>query len=576
MSLYQPSHLEISLIAIDKAAEMATNVVSGSVFKRDADGLVKMPDISFEGAQKRTETGEKILALVDGVDEDKLPHEYALTSKLLRYFGQSWSKDADRYWLAIDMTGVLFYGPFAQTAYTGGFIYNALSSVMSEFAFKRDGDGERYLALLCDIGRMNWQIHARTAGQAERGIRIHKLQLPSVRKLLAATRASAAAVYTVKPERLAALSNAEAIGVEIQQRIDQTVLPAFDALIAQLDADYESKAPEGVGLGQLPGGRQVYEDLLRMHTTMNLTAEQVHAAGHERMARIQAQMAEVRNKLDFTGTEAEFAVYLRKQPGAIAQSAEEIGEKMRRHKNRVEERFDEFFAERAKPDYDLERLPAALEGSMTWGYYTGPVGAEKRGIYYYNGSKLDSQAVIAAASLVFHELVPGHHLHLNLQMDNPNLSTFRRAGMVNAYNEGWAEYAAILAGEMGLYDDPYDWYGRLSQDAFLTCRLVVDTGMNALGWSWEQAKQYMREHTMCAEGEIESDTLRYSCGIPAQSLAYKLGDEEILRMRKGLQERLKEKFSFRDFHSAVLGCGSMPLPVLEWHLKKVFLTPDAA
>lgn len=570
MSLYQPSRLEISLIAINKASEMAVAVVSGSVFKRDADGLVKLPDVSFEGAQKRAELGQKILTLIDGVDDDKLPHEYALTSKLLRYFAESWGKEAERYWLAIDLTSVVFYGPFAQTAYTGGFIYNALSSVMSEFAFKRDGDGERYLTLLCDIARMNEQIHTRTAGQAERGIRIHKLQLPSVRKLLAATRASAASAYAVKPERLTALSNAEAIGVEIQHRIDQTVLPSFDALIAQLDADYESKAPEGVGMDKLPGGREVYLDLVRMHTTMELTPEQVHAAGHERMARIQAQMAQVRQQLGFTGTEAEFSVYLRKQPGAIAKSAEEIGEKMRRHKNRVEERFDEFFAERAGPDYDLERLPAALEGSMTWGYYTAPVGKETRGIYYYNGSKLDSQAVIAAASLVFHELVPGHHLHLNLQLDNPNLSTFRRAGMVNAYNEGWAEYAAMLAGEMGLYDDPYDWYGRLSQDAFLTCRLVVDTGMNALGWSWEQAKQYMRDHTMCAEGEIESDTLRYSCGIPAQSLAYKLGDEEILRMRNDVQARLKDKFSFRDFHSAVLGCGSMPLPVLEWHLKKVF------
>lgn len=570
MSLYQPSPLEISLIAINVAEELATSVVSRSVFKRDAEGMVKLPDISFEGAQQRAELGRKILTLIDRVDETRLPHEVALTARLLRYFADSWSQDADRYWLAIDLTGVLFYGPFAQTAYTGGFIYNALGSVLGEFNFTRDGDGERYLALLCDIAHLNRQIHTRTAGQAERGIRIHKLQLPAVRKLLAATRASAAAIYPVQQQRLAALSNAEAIRAEIQRRIDQTVLPSFDTLIAQLDVDYERKAPEGVGMDKLPGGKQVYEELLRMHTTIKLTAEQVHAAGHARMARIQAQMAEVRQQLGFSGSEAEFAVHLRQQPGAVAASADEIGEKMRRHKNRVEQRFDEFFAERAGPDYDLLRLPEALEGSMTWGYYTAPVGREQRGIYYYNGSKLDSQAVIAAASLVFHELVPGHHLHLNLQMNNPNLSTFRRAGMVNAYNEGWAEYAAMLAGEMGLYDDPYDWYGRLSQDAFLTCRLVVDTGMNALGWSWEQAKQYMREHTMCAEGEIESDTLRYSCGIPAQALAYKLGDEEILRMRNDVQSRLQEKFSFRDFHSAVLGCGSVPLPVLEWHLNTVF------
>src|SRR3546814_5085329 len=109
---------------------------------------------------------------------------------------------------------------------------------------------------------------------------------------------------------------------------------------------------------------------------------------------------------------------------------------------------------------------------------------------------------------------------------------FRRNCVVNAFSEGWAEYAATLAGEMGLYDNPYDRYGRLSQDAFLTCRLVVDTGMNTLGWTWEQAKQYMREHTKCAEGEIESDTLRYSCGIAAQSLAYKMGEERKSKSQK--------------------------------------------
>ncbi|HVT34984.1 MAG TPA: DUF885 domain-containing protein, partial [Nevskiaceae bacterium] len=193
--------------------------------------------------------------------------------------------------------------------------------------------------------------------------------------------------------------------------------------------------------------------------------------------------------------------------------------------------------------------------------------------YNYNGSKLDSQAVIGAASLVFHELVPGHHLHITLQKNNEQLPPVRKNAFVNAFNEGWAEYAATLTGEMGLYDDPYDLYGRLVMDAFLTSRLVVDTGMNTLGWSWEQAKEYMRVHTLCAEGEIESDTLRYSCGIPAQALAYKLGDEEILRMREKVRARLRQAFSYRDFHSAVLNAGALPLPVLEWHLDRVFARP---
>ncbi|HVT33987.1 MAG TPA: DUF885 domain-containing protein, partial [Nevskiaceae bacterium] len=317
-------------------------------------------------------------------------------------------------------------------------------------------------------------------------------------------------------------------------------------------------------------GKEVYADLVKLQTTMNLTPEQVHAAGHARMARIEAQMAEVRKTLGFKGTAAEFAVHLRQQPGAVAKKPEDIGEKMRKHKNRIEARFDEFFAQRSRYDYDLVRLHESVEAGMTWGYYGPPSAGDNRGLYHYNGSRLDSQAVIGAASLVFHELVPGHHLHITLQNENDNLPPFRKKALVNAFNEGWAEYAATLTGEMGLYDDPYDRYGRLVFDAFLTSRLVVDTGMNTLGWSWEQAKQYMREHTLCAEGEIVSDTLRYACGIPAQALAYKLGDEEIIRLRQKVKDRLKDKFSFRDFHSAVLGAGALPLPVLEWHLERVF------
>lgn len=573
MALYQPSSQEQGLILVNRAAELAWAYQRDGLVNRvetgqPIDGAI--PDLSLEGAQARSRLGADILALLAQVDDEGLPHEFALTSKLLRYYATAWSKEAERYWICCDPAGYLFYGPFAQTNYTGGFAFSYINPQLAAFRFESEGDGDRYLGLLAQLTRMLRQIHARTQGQAERGIRIHRLQLPAVRTLLANLRATAATGYVVPPARLAALPDAAALGAAIAQRVERSVLPAFDALVAQLDAEYERLAPEGVGMDKLPGGREAYEDWVRLQTTMDLTPEQVHAAGHARMARVEAQMAEVRRQLGFQGTAAEFHAHLRQQPGAVARTPEDIGAKMRKHKDRVEQRFDEFFAERSKFAYDLERLPQALEAGMTWGYYQPPSGAERRGLYYYNGSRLDSQAVVGAASLVFHELVPGHHLHLTLQSENDNLPPFRKRSLVNAYNEGWAEYAATLTGEMGLYDDPYDRYGRLVFDAFLTSRLVVDTGMNALGWSWEQAKQYMREHTLCAEGEIASDTLRYACGIPAQSLAYKLGDEEILRLRQKVQDRLKDRFSFRDFHSAVLGPGALPLPVLEWHLDKVF------
>lgn len=571
MTSYRRSALEQGLINVNRAAELAWNYRGAGIRAMESGSLEGLiPDLSLEAARKRTQLGRDILDLLDRVDDDQLPHDFALTSKLLRFYADCWVKDAERYWLAIDLADAFFYGPFAQTPYTGGFIFSGINQAFAAFEFKKDGDGERYLAALADVARFLRQIHERTAGQAQRGIRIFRPQLAGARGLLTGLASSVAATLRVDAKRLAALSNAATVAAVIDQRVSGDIARGFADLLAQLDADYEALAPEGVGMALLPGGAEVYRDLAAMNTTMDLTPEQIHARGHARMARIEAEMAEVRQRLGFAGGAAEFAVHLRGPHGGMAKDADDIGVRMRNHKDRLEKRYEEFFVKRSASDYDLERLPQALEGTMTWGYYNPPSAYEKRGLYYYNGSKLDSLAVIAAASLVFHELVPGHHLHLTLQMANDELPPIRKHASVNAFNEGWAEYAATLTGEMGLYDDPYDRYGRLAMDAFLTSRLVVDTGMNALGWSLERAQQYLAEKTLCAPQEIASDTVRYSCGIPAQALAYKLGDEEILRLRQRAMDHLKTDFAYPHFHSTILEVGAVPLPVLEWHLAKTY------
>ncbi len=567
--LYTLSETERSSRLVERAADMAWQYIGQFVYFREKAGLPLdggIPEISLEAAEKRAAIGKEILNLLDQADDALLSHDAGLTSRLVRFYAENWAKDADRYWLAYDIMGILYYGPFIQTAYTGGFVFKYVSAIATAFPFAHEGDVDRYMSLMFDIGRMLKQIHDRTEGQAERGIRINKPQIPAVRELLVGLKAQADAIYRVGAERLSALANPDEAADLISRRIDELVLPQFDALINQLDDDYEKAAPSAVGMDKHPGGAEVYKELLQLHTTTTLTPEEVHQRGHERMARIEADMQKVRDQLGFKGTAAEFAVYLRQQPGAVAETPEGVGEKMRHHKNRVEERFDEFFAERSPFDYDLLRLDEALEGSMTWGFYQAPMASEPRGLYRFNGSKLDSQAVIGAGALVFHELVPGHHLQITLQAENDCLHPFRRYARLNAYDEGWAEYAAELTGEMGLYDDPYDRYGRYIMDSFLTSRLVVDTGMNALGWSHEQAMTYMAQHTLCNETEIYTDTLRYSCSIPGQALAYKLGDEAIMDMREKMQDRLQNKFDFRAFHSAILKVGSIPIPVLEWHL----------
>ncbi|MES2489725.1 MAG: DUF885 domain-containing protein [Pseudomonadota bacterium] len=570
MNNYKRTALEQSLTLVNRASELAWQYLGDGMRAQEKGSLEGMcPDLSLEGAQKRATLGQDILDLLNQVDDNQLPHDYALTSKLMRHYAGCWSKDADRYWLAIDPVNAFFYGPFFQTAYTGGFVFSGVGQALAGFQFKKDGDGERYLAALAELSLLLRQVHERTAGQAERGIRIFKPQLPGSRSLLTGLAASMATTLLVDPSRLTALGNTDALRLEIEKRVAD-IARGFADLLAQLDDKYEALAPDGVGMSLLPGGADVYLDLATMHTTMDLTVQQIHDRGHARMASIEAQMAEVRKQLNFTGSAAEFAAHLRGPHGGVAKDADDVGERMRKHKDRLEQRYDEFFVERSTSVYDVERLPEALEGTMTWGYYSQPTPYEKRGVYYFNGSKLDSLAVIGAASLVFHELVPGHHLHMTLQNANKDLPEIRKNATVNAFNEGWAEYAATLTGEMGLYDDPYDRYGRLAMDAFLTSRLVVDTGMNALGWSLERAQQYLAEKTLCAPKEIGTDTIRYSCGIPAQALAYKLGDEEILRMRQRAMDKLKADFSYPHFHSAILDVGALPLPVLEWHLEKTY------
>jgi uncharacterized protein (DUF885 family) len=194
-----------------------------------------------------------------------------------------------------------------------------------------------------------------------------------------------------------------------------------------------------------------------------------------------------------------------------------------------------------------------------------PVGA-----YIYNGSQPESTSYANAAALIYHELLPGHHFQIALQVENEDLPLLRRANAfvpLTAYVEGWAEYAADLAGEMGMYRTPYERYGRLYSKMFLANRLVVDTGMNALGWSLAEAKAFMQANTFASEAEIDSELLRYSTDIPGQALAYAMGQRELLRMRDDARAVLGDAFTFPAFHAEVLAPGSLPMDLLDARLK---------
>ena len=212
---------------------------------------------------------------------------------------------------------------------------------------------------------------------------------------------------------------------------------------------------------------------------------------------------------------------------------------------------------------------------MTFGYYDGPRKDKPEGHYLFNASKLEEKSQAWAGALIYHELIPGHHFQLSKVRESEDLTGFRSKVMFTSYAEGWAEYAATLAGEMGMYDEPMDEYGRCISDAFLTSRLVVDSGMNAFGWSLQQARDYMTQNTFFSEVEINSETLRYSSDIPGQALGYKLGDTKILELRERAQKALGNRFDIKEFHDVILDVGSIPLTALEWHVDQYIASESA-
>ncbi len=236
--------------------------------------------------------------------------------------------------------------------------------------------------------------------------------------------------------------------------------------------------------------------------------------------------------------------------------------------NRVAPKVPQFYSKTPTAPYGVAALPANLAAGQTFGYYQGPTAANPRGTYFYNGSSPPTTSIITAGTLIMHELIPGHHFQISLQQENEALPAFRRADFsVTAYVEGYAEYAAQLGFDMGLYGDPYDHAGRLMQDLMVSTRLVVDTGMNALGWSRERASDFMRKNTNLNDKQIASETLRYSCDLPAQALAYKIGELTMLRYRDDARKRLGSKFDIRQFHSWLIGSGTMTLDTLADHLR---------
>lgn len=518
--------------------------------------IEKLPDVSLAQDEKEAAFAFGLLARLETVQSADLAHEESLSLDILRRQLHAQSEAPRWHWLGFPVT------PYASPI-------GVVNRVFATFALPDRDATERYLALATSLPAFYASLRAKVEGQASRGIRIPRDELdvavPFLRSQLGDVEKSP---YGVGQERLGRLAprDATVFRARLAKLIEGELNPSLRALADWLDGDYRREAPATVGLGQYPEGREAYAWLVKYHTTLDVTPEQVHQIGQERVAAIEAEMTRLRETIGFKGGKAAFKQQLRSDPRFFPKTAEEIGERLMSHIRRIEPKLDSFFLRRPRAAYGVRRLQPQLEGGQTFGYYNPPTAAEPTGYYYFNGSSLADRSLLNAAGLIYHELLPGHHFQISLAYENDGIPPFRRETFDTAYTEGWGEYASELAGEMGMYQDPYDRYGRLAMDIFITTRLVVDTGMNALGWSRAQAVDFMREHLMETDTQIHTESLRYSCDIPGQALAYKMGAIRMRELRERARRVLGERFDIRRFHDAVLGSGSLPMTTLERHV----------
>ncbi len=340
------------------------------------------------------------------------------------------------------------------------------------------------------------------------------------------------------------------------------VAPALQKLLDYLERTYIPAARESVGASDLPRGAEFYAYLVRWETTTDLTPQQVHDIGLAEVRRLRGEMETVMRSTGFAGTFAEFHRFLRTDPRFFYESAEDLLDGYRVIAKKVDPMLSRVFGRLPRLPYGVQEMPEFRARNAPAAYYMpGAPTTGRPGNFYANTTEVGTRAKWEMEALTLHEAVPGHHLQIALAQEPESLPEFRRQTGYTAYVEGWGLYAESLGEELGLYKDPYSKFGQLMYDAWRSIRLVLDTGLHALGWDRDRAIAFFRENSGKSDEEIRVEVDRY-IGWPGQALAYKIGQLKFRELRTRAERALGDRFDVRRFHDVVLGEGALPLGIL--------------
>lgn len=345
--------------------------------------------------------------------------------------------------------------------------------------------------------------------------------------------------------------------------IQEKVVPQFKRIRDFFEKEYLPNARTTTGVSEIPNGRAYYQNQLDYYTTLDLTAEEIHQIGLEEVARINKEMRLIIDEIGFDGTFQEFLVFLRTDERFYADSEEALLKEARNISKKIDAQLPRFFKKLPRRPYGVAPVPDAIAPKYTTGRYIGPSNSTEPGYYWVNTYDLPSRPLYVLPSLTAHEAVPGHHLQISLNKElGDSIPDFRKNFYLSAYGEGWGLYSEYLAEQMGIYSTPYEEFGKLTYEQWRACRLVVDTGIHAMGWSRDKAVEFLSSNTALSLHEVNTEVDRY-ISWPGQAVSYKIGELKIRELRAKAKKELGEKFDIRDFHEVILSHGTVTLKIME-------------
>lgn len=528
----------------------------------DADGSgnkTRLPDVDAASQAARLKIWEQVLRDLDGIDAQSLSPENRINLAIYRPQVEN---------LAAEVRLRTYEMPF-----------NSDSSFWSNLSFmarrplKTADDYRAYAARLADVPRYFGQQMDNMRAGLKRGFSVPRavldgrdVSIATVAELKDPEASTFYAPYKKMPASIPAAEQ-EQLRAEGRAAIRDRLIPAFGTLLTFFRQEYVPQARTTLAAEAMPDGEAFYRQQIREYTTLDLSPDEIHEIGLKEVARIQAQQQDIIRQLGFKGSFAEFLAFLRTDPQFYAKTPQELLDRAAWISKRVDGEVGKFIGTLPRGRFTI--IPVPPEIAPFWTAGRGGVGT-----YWLNTYDLPSRPLYNLPALTLHESSPGHSLQGALAQEQGQQPAFRRENYISAYGEGWALYTEKLGKEMGIYETPYEDFGRLTYEMWRACRLVIDTGVHHKGWTRDQAIAYLRDHSALSQHEVVTEVDRY-ISWPAQALSYKLGEIAIVRLREEAEQALGNRFDIKAFHDAVLKQGSVPLPVLESQIREFIATSQA-